>query len=451
MQDDNLALVLAIWILALLPLASSRRGNGVAGSGLVWAYVLSLWMLFWTASALYLLPWYQGSLRDFTLAGTEESLYGILGFVFGSVVLAPQFLNRRSPERQIRLHDSDALLPLAYMVTGVVCYGLLSVFIGRVLSLTSILSAGEELVVVGLSLCCWKAWREGGMRKALPWLAMALMMPVITIVTRGFIGYGTVAAISVLIFFSNFVRSKPRMIAAGILLGYVALSVYVTYMRDRDQIRHTVWTGQAFSDRMDRISEAAASFEWFDPQNQAHLKRMDSRLNQSYLTGAAVEHMKTAQNFAHGETLWDAVLALIPRIVWPEKRITAGSGDLVSRFTGFTFDKYTSVGIGQVMEFYANFGTPGVVIGFMIFGVILTVLDVLATERLANGDLHGFVLLYLPGLSFLQVGGQLTEITASAAAAVVVALVVNRILDRFQTKGTSEPHVPLVAPFEQNA
>jgi membrane protein implicated in regulation of membrane protease activity len=86
------------------------------------------------------------------------------------------------------------------------------------------------------------------------------------------------------------------------------------------------------------------------------------------------------------------------------------------------------------MEFYVNFGTTGVIVGFMIFGLIITTLDVLATERLASGDLRGFVLFYLPGLSFLQVGGQLTEITTSAAASLVVALIVNRVLDRLQRK-----------------
>jgi hypothetical protein len=129
----------------------------------------------------------------------------------------------------------------------------------------------------------------------------------------------------------------------------------------------------------------------------------------------------------------DAMLALIPRVFWPDKTIQAGSGTLVSRFTGFQYDNSTtSVGIGQLMEFYVNFGTTGVIVGFMIFGLIITTLDILATERLASGDLHGFVLFYLPGLSFLQVGGQLTEITTSAAASLFVALLVNRLLDKLQ-------------------
>jgi hypothetical protein len=66
--------------------------------------------------------------------------------------------------------------------------------------------------------------------------------------------------------------------------------------------------------------------------------------------------------------------------------------------------------------------------------MIVTALDILATERLASGDLHAFVLFYLPGLAFLQVGGQLVEVTASAGASIVVALLANKYLARLQKK-----------------
>ena len=232
---------------------------------------------------------------------------------------------------------------------------------------------------------------------------------------------------------------------AGVLLGYLALSVYVTYMRDRKEIRASVWGEQSYSNRIDRVAQTASEFEWFNPFNEQHLQRIDGRLNQSYLVGAAVAHLEENGDFAHGETFRDAALSMIPRLFWPDKPIKAGSGTLVARFTGIKFDNSTtSVGIGQVMEFYANFGTTGVIVGFMIFGLIITTLDVMATERLQNGDLHGFVLFYLPGLAFLQVGGQLTEITASGLASFIVALIVNRFLDRLQKK--QDAHGGLTPP-----
>jgi hypothetical protein len=435
MFNHNLPLILTIWMIVIAVMAIARRRKGTAGVGLVLAYLLNFWMLYWAASLLYLFPWYRGPWEEFTIIGTEQSLYGVLAFAFGSLALSPFLLDTGLLPRVRGVHHADRRLPKAYLVTGVISYGLTSVFIGRVLSLTAILSTGQELVVVGLGVCCWQAWRDRETKKALFWLAMAFLPPFITIITRGYIGYGAVATLSILIFLSSFVRARIKIVIPSVLLGYLALSIFVTYMRDRQEIRASVWGGQSLSDRVDRVMETATNFEWFDPFNNEQLERIDGRLNQSYLVGAAVARLEERGDFAHGETIRDAALALVPRLFWPDKPIEAGSGTLVARFTGFTFDNSTtSVGIGQLMEFYVNFGTTGVIVGFMIFGLIITTLDVLATERLASGDLRGFVLFYLPGLSFLQVGGQLTEITTSAAASLVVALIVNRVLDRLQRK-----------------
>ncbi len=47
----------------------------------------------------------------------------------------------------------------------------------------------------------------------------------------------------------------------------------------------------------------------------------------------------------------------IPRALWPNKPVVGGSGDLVSTYTGIRFADGTSVGIGQVLESFVNFGT----------------------------------------------------------------------------------------------
>src|SRR5205823_2807942 len=157
------------------------------------------------------------------------------------------------------------------------------------------------------------------------------------------------------------------------------------YMRDRGEIREVVWGGQSLRNRAERVTTTIKAFEWFDPSNNDHLTRVDDRLNQSYMVGAAVSRLSDIGGYAHGATLWEALLALILRAIWPEKPITAGSGKLVTEYTGIPFAAGTSVGIGQVMEFYVNFGTLGVLIGFTIMGIAITVLDLLAAECLAAG------------------------------------------------------------------
>lgn len=434
MFNHNLPLVLTVWMLVIFAMAIARRRKHTSGVGLVLAYVLNLWLIHWLASLSYLFPWFHGYFEEFTIAGTEQSLYAVAAFAFGSLALTPFLLDSGLFPRATGIHEPDPRLPKAYLAVGAFFYVLLSTALGSTPTLNSIIASGQELVVVGLGLCCWQAWRDRDFRRMTFWLGIAFLPPLLTVVTRGFIGYGAIATLSVLIFLSNFARSRLMVAVTGCVLLYLALSVYVSYMRDRNEIRATVWGGQSYANRFDRMFETASTFEWFAPFNQEHLQRVDGRLNQSYLVGAAVARLDETGEFAYGETLWDAALALVPRALWPDKTVSAGSGKLVTRFTGFQYDRNTSVGIGQVMEFYVNFGTTGVILGFMVFGVIITTLDILATERLANGDLHGFVLFYLPGLAFLQVGGQLVEITASAAASLVVALLANKYLDRMQRK-----------------
>ncbi|MCP6769100.1 hypothetical protein NL529_30065, partial [Klebsiella pneumoniae] len=87
--------------------------------------------------------------------------------------------------------------------------------------------------------------------------------------------------------------------------------------------------------------------ELFDPRNIRQLERIDERLNQNYLVGAAVRHLQDGRvDFAAGSTVSDAALNIIPRALWPDKPIGAGSGDLVAIYTGLEFSKETSVGIG---------------------------------------------------------------------------------------------------------
>jgi hypothetical protein len=237
-------------------------------------------------------------------------------------------------------------------------------------------------------------------------------------------------AIVVLAFVGTFYRPRWHVLIVGLLLVYAGLSVYVSYTRDRNAIRDVVWGGGGFFERVERVYETATTLEPFDPRDPDHFLRVDRRLNQNLLVGSAVDFLEVnaVRDFGRGQTLWQALIALVPRAVWPEKPVMAGSMTVVSDYTGLQFERTTSVGVGHVMEFYINFGTPGVVLGFLVLGVVVTALDQAAGVRLRRGDWKGFALWFLPGLSMLQVGGSLVELTSSAAAAVIAALIVNRLL-----------------------
>ena len=336
MFNQNLPLILTVWMAAVLLMLIVRKRRNIPGTGLVLAFILNLWMIHWAAAAIYLLPGYTQD-PTATILGTEQSLYGVLAFVFGSLALTPVLFDSGILPRVQGIHVPDPRLPKAYLVFGGGFYVLVSTGLGGVPTLSAIIASGQELTVIGLGLCWWQAWRAQNVPQMALWLGVSFLPPFFTVVTRGFIGYGAVATMSVLIFISNFVRSRVRVVAIGFVLGYLALSVYVTYMRDRNEIRASVWGGQALSDRLDHVQSTASTFEWFDLTNPDHLERVNGRLNQSSLVGASVLWLSETGEYARGDTLWDAALALVPRILWPEKTVSAGSGNLVTRFTGIHF------------------------------------------------------------------------------------------------------------------
>ena len=438
MPETKIPEYLIAWLAPLFLLALARSRGKMAGTGLVIAYLVQLGLIHWVAPVLYTLPWYRGMDPHVVEAGLLQSVYAVCAFAFSSAALAPLVMKSGILPQPKTVRNPDNNLPKAYIWIGAGSYLILSMGIGALPSATALFSTGQEMIVVGLALSAWVSWRMHDYGKLSLWIAITMMLPFITVITRGFIGYGTAATLTILIFVFGFLRSRVVVLVSLTVLIFLGLSVYVTYMRDRGEIRESVWGGQSLSDRLERVGTTVSTFEWFDIQDQSHLTRIDGRLNQDFLVGAAVIWLENTDGFARGDTLWEALMALIPRALWPDKPAVAGSGNLVTEYTGIQFASGTSVGIGQVMEFYINFGTLGVLIGFLVFGLVVTICDTCAAERLAAGDLHGFVLWYMPGLAMLQVGGSLAEITSSTAASIIVALMVNKYLDRLQHKQSAE-------------
>ena len=220
---------------------------------------------------------------------------------------------------------------------------------------------------------------------------------------------------------------------------YLGLSVYITYMKGRNELRMTVWGGQTLSERVDKFLETAGAFEFFDPWNDEHLVIVDNRLNQNGLVGTAVVYLQNTDAFARGDTLREAALGMIPRLIWPGKPVEAGSGDLANRFTGMEFAVGTSVGVGPVMELYGNFGSIAVVIGFLLLGMLLKSADIMAGVHLASGNWQGFATWCLVGISMLNVGGSFVETTMSAGASLVLAVTVNKLLRYYGLDKGSTP------------
>ncbi|MBV9328290.1 MAG: hypothetical protein JO352_31630 [Chloroflexi bacterium] len=434
--NDMVGWVIA-WAAAAVLISVVRTARQAGGVGLVTAFLVNFGMAYWIGAAIALLPWYDPPNVQEIFDGFRQSTFAIVSFAVGVLLLAP----RRASTPEVR-DAGDARLPRVYLVLGLVCFIVLVPVANRIPSGSALVSQGWNLAVAGLALGCWCAWSRARSVAFGWWLTATLCLPLLTILTQGFLGYGTTAAIAVLCLVASFYRPRWRVFAAALVLMYVGLSLYVTYMRDRNGIREIVWGGAPIAVRVNTLYQTISTLEWFNIYNPDHLARITERLDQNAQVGAAVEYLEQGlAQLAYGKTLIDGLVSLVPRAIWPSKPIVVGGAALVTQYTGIQFDPTTTVGVGNIMESYISFGTIGVVVWFVLLGAVLARVDAAAAAHLRRGEWPKFVQWYLPGLSLLAVNGSIVELTSSVGAAIVVTLAVNSLIARSRAQSSRSQRV----------
>lgn len=423
---------LIVWMIAISFTIIHHWRQSRPGVGLVMAHILNMWMIHWLPGALYLMPWYsQPRPIDVMIAGMWQSLYATLAFCGGC------YFSEKIIKKKLLLGPGPIVKPASiervsyfYMLFGLFCYFVLFPLGGRLPSITSLVSNGWNLFALGLALQGWRSLTEGKRLHLLKWLLGGMLLPIITVSASGFMSFGIFLLIVLASFLSMYYRPRWHVVLFGVLGLYIFLSVYVTYMRDRGELREVIWGGSEYSERFSSLWQTAVTLEAFNIFDESHLWRIDDRLNLTSQVGQAVNVINEGhKDLAWGDTLIDSALALVPRAIWWNKSVKAGSGTLVEEYTGFNYNnETTSVGIGQVMEMYINFGTTGVVVGFFLIGLVVTWFDQLAAGRLYAGDWPGFAFWFLPGLGFLGVGGSFVELTATMASGFILMLLINQFL-----------------------
>jgi len=254
------------------------------------------------------------------------------------------------------------------------------------------------------------------------WLAALMVYPVLMLLLGGFLSYGTTSIVIVLSVLVISIRSQWRVAAGVIVAAVLGFNLFLSYFQHRDEIRDAVWGGAPMEERIDASMNIFRDLEWFDPSNEMQLIALDLRLNQNYFVGLAATRIRNGEvDYLYGRSLWEGVLSLVPRILWPDKPVFAGSPGIVSEMTGLILSETTSWGVGNVMEFYINFGIPGMVVGFLVLGWLLGTLDQRAALAEADGDFGRLFLFFLPAVALIQPNGSLVELVGGSAAAWVAA------------------------------
>lgn len=435
----NLVLV---WVALLLVLVAFAVREPRSGGALVLSYFLGLSLIHVPGAIIYLDPLSPAPSRSETEIGFTLTIIGMVAFVVGAIYArASQVEKPAAPVAGAVSALSSQIWPL--FIIGMFSYFVLMPRANAIPSGTALVSALGALLIIGLWLRFYTASLTGRIGRILTTLLVLPILPLATLTMAGFLGYGVYWVLSCIAFLFVITKRRIWFYLATPFAGALGLSLFAVYFSVRAAIRLVLAIeGSSFYDRLLAISEIVTRFEVLDLNSPLLIYAIDQRLNQNYLVGYAAERYQAGSvELGYGSTiqLW----AVIPRALWPDKPDVGGGGDAVSHFTGLPFAEGTSVGIGQVMEFYMNFGLVGLVAGFFILGIVLMRIDLGMMRALKNADMRGLLLYALPGLTLMQPGGNLQEIIV----AVIGAVVASRIVIAVGWFGTgSDPNLPKAVP-----
>jgi hypothetical protein len=420
--------------------------RGRPGSaGLPLAYFLGLSLIHVPGAFFCLDSEWSDDLTVWTRTGFEQTIIGMAAFLVGVVIarlpagFMPRSVQPYAPQTLSCMNlDAVNRLALLYVSVGLIMYFVLNRFISMIPSAGAIAGSLGSLIIIGICLRLWAARESSNTGRFWSTLAFLPMLPLGTTVLGGFLGYGTTWVLTILSFlFSGAKRRAPYLLLAPAVV-FLGLSIFVNYWAARNDIRRLVWYQPAgLSERLQRIVVMFDNFEWLDLSSAKHRDAITERMNQNWLVGVAVNRLDSGQvDFASGATLGNMLLGLIPRAIWLDKPAVGGSGSLVHDLTGIEFAEGTSVGVGQVMEFYANFGTWSVIGGFLIYGWLLGRTDLRVIGCLRSGDQKGYVFWFSIAVAMLFPGGSLLETFVGAASGAVTGYLIGCVLDnsRFVTR-----------------
>src|SRR6185437_3884530 len=304
--------------------------------------------------------------NDFVSTGIFYTAIGCVCFVVG-VWLARTMTHVPAPQRP---GDRRAFAYFCLVGGWLFVYGLSP--LNRVTSVGAVIETGGSIWMLGTMLGLRAAVQTGNTQRALMWGAALAVYPVLMLLLGGFLSYGAAAVMIVLSILTIFARTYWRASLGIVVASFIGITFFVNYFDHRDEIRANVWGGASMENRLGSVTDMISSIHLINLDDEKDLTALDVRLNQNMFVGLAAARIQQGQvDFLNGQSVTDGIISMIPRAMWPDKPTTAGSGQLVADITGLELNRDTSWGVGNVMEFYINFGIPGLVGGFLVLGWLI--------------------------------------------------------------------------------
>lgn len=351
---------------------------------------------------------------NYTRAGILLTAIGSLAFVVGV------WVSRRKMVPPVSLPAARSQFWRYCVLAG----GIVSVmsYLVKIPSIGAVFDRGGVIWMLGVLLGLSSALWRGDRPRAVRWVAVLALYPLLMLLIGGFLSYGAMVVIIVLSALAVTARKPWRVAAVSTVFVIMGISLFLSYFQHRPEIRAAVWGGGTTDARIAAVSNAVRDVKLFDPNDREHLFALDQRLNQNYFVGLAAERIETGRvDYLHGRSVWEGLQAIVPRALWPDKPVVAGSPKIVSEMTGLVLSTETSFGVGNVMEFHINFGVTGVIVGFLLLGFTIGRLDRRGAEENAKGNLGQVFMYFVPAVALIQPNGSMVEMMGGAAAALAAA------------------------------
>ena len=417
---------ISICLVAFVVLALMLRWGATQSSlGLPLAYLFGLLLIHVPGAIAHALPTSVLPYPEWTAQGIGFTAIGSVAFVMGvglSRVRGGSVpVGYAAPGRRFWVF----CLVAGWLVT----YGLTP--LTKIPTVGAAIGNGAAIWMLGVML----GLREGS-RQAFFWAVAMMVFPVLMLLLGGFLSYGSTAIMICLGPLAVSTRSHWRVALGIVVVAVGSFHVFLSYFQNREDIRDAVWYGAAMENRISQTTKIFTDLKWFDPNDGAQQSALDQRLNQNFFVGLAAERLADKEvDYLNGRSLWEGFLSLVPRILWPDKPVYGGSPKIVSEMTGLELAEGTSFGVGQVMEFHVNFGVPGIVIGFLILGWVLGILDRMAAVAERAGNISRLFKCFLPAVALIQPNGAMVELFGCSAAAWVAAVAWSRAWSGWSRRG----------------
>jgi hypothetical protein len=209
-----------------------------------------------------------------------------------------------------------------------------------------------------------------------PLAAMLAIYAPITLM-RAFATGHTPAKVSLLIPAVCIIAANRRItwksVAFVSVFGFMFLTLMSGWMKTREIIRGGHLEGLSYSEKALRFLPAWFDATWDNALDiEAANDTIRDRVDMTNILAMQVRFQPRRQPYAYGGTLFDAGVAMVPRVLWPRKPAIAGGTAFVSKYTGMVrhAGDTTSIGLPYQFELYANGGPLFVVTGLFVVGYV---------------------------------------------------------------------------------